>query len=89
MPWSDLETKDSTAQVKEAQERAAKIAKQYARCFETDDGKAVLEDLVSNFVMSNDLPFEATNINYQAAYKNGEAGLVKYILNQIKRASII
>lgn len=89
MPWSELNSKIPEKQIEEHREKAAKLAQKYARCFGSDDGRAVLDHMVNTFIMSNDTPFETANINYQAAYKNGEAGLVKFILNQIKRASEI
>ena len=29
------------------------------------------------------------NINYESAYHNGEAGVVKFLINQMKQAEII
>ena len=89
MPWSDLEHKAPVERLEEHRENAATLSKHYARTFETDDGQKVLEHLVNSFIMDSDVGFEATNIHYEAAYKDGEAGVVKFILNQIKRASIL
>ena len=89
MSWDDLDVKQPEEIVKESKAKAASLAKSYAFCFSTDSGKAVLDHLVNSFVMSNDTAFSSQNIDYEAAYHNGEAGVVKYILNQIKRAQVL
>lgn len=90
MSWSDIEdtgkAKESLAKQKE---KAANTAQNYAKCFSTDEGQRVLQDLVDNFIMSNDTSLQSQNVNYEAAYHNGEAGLVKYILKQLERAKVL
>jgi hypothetical protein len=91
MSWKDLDNSkvDTEKNAKEAQEAQATIAKNYHHTFSTEQGKFVLNHLVSTFVMDNSTALNAQNINYEAAYKNGEAGVVKQILNQLKRAALI
>jgi len=88
MSWEDLNIadKDPDKASKEHHEKVVGLAKNYAYVFTEEAGQKILADLVNTFVMENDTELNATNINYTAAYKNGEAGVVKYILNQIKRA---
>jgi len=91
MSWEELDKtqKQGSKQAKEAREAAATLAKNYAICFGTEQGKYVLQHLVNEFVMGSDTSFSSQNINYEAAYHNGESGAIKYILNQIKRAQIL
>lgn len=94
MTWDDIEQQQvNDAEAKLAKEKklekARALATAYHRLFSTEDGQKVLEDLMDKFVMSNDTPLGSHNINYEAAYHNGEAGSVKYILNQIKKAEIL
>ena len=91
MSWEDLGKvqEKGTKQAKEAKEAATTLAKNYAICFGTEQGKYVLQHLVNEFVMGSDTSFSSQNINYEAAYHNGESGAIKYILNQIKRAQIL
>ena len=86
MSWEEINDTNKKAGTKEKQAKAEALAKQYAACFSTDAGKAVLSHLVNCFIMESDTNLAAQNINYEAAYRNGEAGAIKYILNQIKRA---
>jgi predicted Zn-dependent peptidase len=86
MSWDKLESKNKDKSLAEQREKLAALAKSYARCFSTQEGKAVLDHLVNTYVMENNTGFSSPNINYESAYRNGEAGLVKQILNQIKRA---
>lgn len=91
MSWEDLQNKDASKDEasREAQAQAAALAKNYAVCFSTQQGKVVLDHLVNSFIMANDTNLLAPNINYEAAYKNGEAGVIKTILNQLKRAQTL
>lgn len=89
VPWSDLDGKKPDERIEEHREKATALAKNYARCFETEHGQKVLEDMVNSFIMDNGTSLSSPNVNYEAAYRNGEAGAVRYILNQIKRASIL
>lgn len=85
MSWDDLEAKTPSG-VKEAREKQAAIAKQYHACFTSDAGKAVLDHLVNIYIMGNETAFNSPNIEFEAGYHAGEAGIVKMILNQMKRA---
>jgi len=88
MSWDDLELNESKA--KEAQsairEMQAELAKAYNRCFGTDDGIRVMEDMTKRFLLENDTSLAAQNINYEAAYHNGESGVMRYIVHQIQQA---
>tara|TARA_R110000868_G_scaffold62726_5_gene189442 strand:+ start:1216 stop:1491 length:276 start_codon:yes stop_codon:yes gene_type:complete len=88
MSWDKLEIDQEKANKSKAEirERQVELAKAYHRCFSTDDGLKVLEDLSRKFIMDNDTPLNSTNINYEAAYHNGEAGVIKLIVHFIKRA---
>lgn len=86
MPWSDLETKDTGDALKEHKDRDIALAKAYHHCFSSGEGKKVLDHMITHFLMSNDTNILSPNVNYEAAYRNGEAGVVKYILHQIKKA---
>lgn len=87
MSWEELDKK--AADNKEQRAKAAALAKNYAATFATEPGKAVLEHLINAFIMDSDTNLNAANINYEAAYRNGEAGVIKYIINQIKRAQTL
>ncbi len=91
MSWNELniDKKDVDKVAQKNKEHAIKLAKNYAVCFSTEDGKAVLQDMVDSFVMNNDTSFHSSNVNYEAAYHNGEAGIVKYIISQIKKAQTL
>ena len=94
MSWNELDaatvnTDKADKQVKEKRAEASELAKAYNRCFESDDGKKVFAHLNQRFVYNNDTPLNAPNVNYESAYHNGEAGVVKFILNQINQARIL
>lgn len=88
MSWDDLEVNEDKA--REAQsairERQIELAKAYNRCFGTDDGIKVLEDMSKRFLLENDTSLAAQNINYEAAYHNGESGVMRYVVHQIQQA---
>ena len=69
--------------------KSAALAKAYNRCFGDDNGKKVIEDLHQRFIYNNDTSFDSSNPNYEAAYHNGEAGVIKFIINQINQAEIL
>lgn len=87
MSWEELS--NTKTKGGEGKEKAESLAKSYSICFSTECGKTVLTHLVNSFIMESDTNLAAVNINYEAAYRNGEAGVVKHILNQIKRAQNI
>ncbi len=65
------------------------LAKAYYRLFKTDDGVRVINHLANTFIFNNNTPLSSANIEYVSAYKNGESGLVKYILSQIAIAETL
>lgn len=91
MSWDSIDTdsKEAVSKLKEEQRmKALEIAKAYSVCFSTSEGKKVLEDLTSRFIYNNDTSFGSQNINYEAAYHNGESGVIKFVINQIQQAKI-
>ena len=92
MTWENIDhLSDSKAVKKQAELRkrnANDLAKAYHRVFTTDDGARILSDLTKRFVYDNDTSFGAENINYEAAYHNGEAGVIKFLINQMRQAEI-
>tara|TARA_R110000751_G_scaffold285373_1_gene389675 strand:+ start:199 stop:474 length:276 start_codon:yes stop_codon:yes gene_type:complete len=88
MSWQDLEVdRDNAQKTRDAiRERQTELAKAYNRCFGTDDGAKVLDDMTKRFLLENNTSLSAENINYEAAYHNGEAGIMRYIVHQIQQA---
>ena len=86
MSWDDInkakELKSDQGQI----ERARELAKSFSRTFESVEGKKVLEDLTQAFLMNNSTQLNAQNVNYEAAYHNGETGVIKYIIHKINQA---
>jgi hypothetical protein len=96
MDWKEIDATTSEENVKKAEhakakqrEEAANVAQAFNRLFKTDDGIKVMQHLSTVFIMNNDVTMNSPNINYEAAYKNGEAGVVKYIIKQIERAEVL
>ncbi len=93
MSWVDLDKPVNTEQAEkykaESQQKQSDMAKAYHRLFNTDDGKRVLADLTAKMLYNNDTDFTSVNVNYEAAYHNGEAGAVKHIINQIRKAEVL
>ena len=93
MSWSEInQSADPDVAKKQAgirKQNAADLAKCYHRVLTTDDGKRILSDLTRRFVYDNDTSFGSANINYEAAYHNGEAGVIKFLINQMKQAEIL
>ena len=93
MSWSEInQSADPDVAKKQAgirKQNAADLAKCYHRVFTTDDGKRILSDLTRRFVYDNDTSFGSANIDYEAAYHNGEAGVIKFLINQMKQAEIL
>jgi hypothetical protein len=92
MSWEQLDASRIDPEARERQankqrEDMEALTKAYYRCFSTEDGIKVMEDLSKKFIMGNDTPFDASNIEYQAAYHNGETGVVKFMIEQINRSS--
>jgi hypothetical protein len=88
MSWENLEIDQEKANKSKAQirEKQVELAKAYHRCFSTDDGFKVIEDLSRRFLIDNNTPLNSQNINYEAAYHNGEAGAIKFILHLVRQA---
>jgi len=82
MSWANLNKAKSPSNDK-AIAAKRELERTFRRCFTTEDGEKVLQHLSQVFIYNNDTPIESPNINYQAAYKNGEAGAIKYIINQM------
>ena len=91
MSWEGLEVDQEKAKKSKAEirERQVELGKSYNRCFGTEDGIKVLEDLKRRFLMDNDTPLNAQNVGYEAAYHNGESGVIKYVVHIIKRAEYL
>tara|TARA_A200000159_G_C7337275_1_gene345626 strand:+ start:3566 stop:3850 length:285 start_codon:yes stop_codon:yes gene_type:complete len=94
MSWEQIDeasSDDAASKKANAKQRQAivDLAKAYHRCLTTDDGKRVLEDLTKRFIYSNDTSFNSPNVNYESAYHNGEAGVIKFIINQIQNAETL
>lgn len=92
MSWEQLEAAridpdERTRRANKQREEMEALTKAYHRCFSTEDGIKVMEDLSKRFIMGNDTPFDASNIEYQAAYHNGETGVIKFVIDQITRAT--
>jgi hypothetical protein len=94
MSWDTINqaiTNAEDANVVNAEKRktAAELAQAYNECFSGDIGKRVLEDMTQRFIFNNYTPLGSANPNYEAAYHNGESGVVKFIINQIQQAKIL
>lgn len=88
MNWDDLDLNKPKASKakKESEAKFAELTKAYSRCFGTEEGQKVLQDISSRFIYNNDVSFDAKNINYEAAYRNGEGAVAKFIIHMITRA---
>jgi len=93
MSWSEInQSADPDVAKKQADVRKQNVvdlAKSYHRVFTTDDGQRILSDLTKRFVYENDTSFGSENIDYEAAYHNGEAGVIKFVINQMKHSEIL
>jgi O-methyltransferase involved in polyketide biosynthesis len=89
--WDELDISDESLlkSNKQSEEKQTALVRTYARAFSTDEGQKVIEDLTAKFIYNNNTPINATNINYEAAYHNGEAGVIKYIINIISQVGKI
>jgi len=93
MSWDTINTGDfDVANAQKANDaaksKAVELAQAYHRCFGTDDGKRVLADLTQRFIFQNATPFGSQNPNYEAAYHNGESGVVQFLINQVQKAEV-
>jgi hypothetical protein len=91
--WDNLDGLMDEEEAKKAnaekRREQAELAQAYHRVFEGPDGERVLQDLTTRFVWENNTSLGSQNIEYEAAYHNGEGGVVKYIANQISQAAIL
>lgn len=84
------ETKANAEHAKKQREAdAASLAQLFSRLFSTEDGVKVLTHLSDKCLVNNPTPISSPNINYEAAYKNGEGGVIRYIITQINNAKVI
>ena len=85
MSWKDLTSGKFKEKAEKINARATEerlvLEQAFKRCFSSEDGKVVLQHLSQRFIYGNDVPLETKNIDYVAAYKNGEAGSIKYIIH--------
>lgn len=88
MSWEDIEGQgpDAKKQKAKAQEKISEITRAYARTFNTEDGQKVLEDLTRRFLFDNSTSLSSQNVAYEAAYHNGEAGVIRMIIHYIQQA---
>ena len=88
MSWDTIEGENPKArkQQEAARERQVELCKAYARCFNTEDGQKVMEDLTRRFLLENSTALESNNVEYEAAYHNGEAGVIRMIIHYIQHA---
>ena len=88
MTWETIEgaSPDAKEQKAKAQEKINEITRAYARTFNTEDGQKVLEDLTRRFLFDNSTSLTSQNVAYEAAYHNGEAGVIRMIIHYIQQA---
>jgi hypothetical protein len=88
MTWETIEgaSPDAKRQQAEAQEKITEMTKAYHRCFGTEDGQKVLEDLTRRFLFDNSTALSSQNVVYEAAYHKGEAGVIRMIIHYIQQA---
>ena len=92
MSWTNIDDPELAKQAKKESEIPSKITEnlqKYHRVFTSEDGQSILSDLTKQFIYENDTQFGSTNINYERAYHDGESGVVKFVINQIKQAEIL
>ncbi len=88
MSWEDIEgaSPDAKKQKAKAQDKLNEMTRAYARSFNTEDGQKVLEDLTRRFLLDNSTSLSSQNVAYEAAYHNGEAGVIRMIIHYIQQA---
>ena len=92
MSWDSIDNtngKQAEEMQAKAREEQLALAKAFHDVFTSKSGQKVLEHLNGRFVYNNDTPFGSPNIEYEAAFHNGEAGAIKYINTMISRARIL
>jgi len=90
MSWEglDVDSEDYKREVALAREKQLGLSKAFKRLFSTKDGQKVLDNLSERFIYNNNTPLDAININYEAAYHNGETGVIQYCHAQIAAAEM-
>jgi len=88
MTWENIDgiSPETKKQKAKAQEQIIQLTKAYARCFNTEDGQKVLEDLTRRFLFNNATSLSSQNVAYESAYHNGEAGVIRMIIHYIQQA---
>jgi hypothetical protein len=88
MTWETIEgaSPEAKKQRAKAQEQITEIIRAYHRCFATEDGQKVLEDLTRRFLFDNSTSLSSQNVAYESAYHNGEAGVIRLIIHYIQQA---
>jgi hypothetical protein len=94
MSWTEIDKASvdpeaATKQNNKKRQQISELAKAYHRCLTSEDGARVLADLSKRFIYDNNTSFSSSNIGYEAAYHNGEAGVVKFLINQLQQAEIV
>ena len=77
---------DNLKKAEELRVRQQELNNKFYRLFNTDDGKVVFQHLFDSFVMKNDTPLDAQNVEYEAGYHAGEAGVIKYISQRMSNS---
>jgi len=89
----DLTSEESKEKARKAKDNQradkASLVQAYARLFKTDDGLRVLNDLSKRYLYDNAIDMNLENINYRAAFANGEAEVIKEIINKMQKAEVI
>ena len=88
MTWDTIDgaSPEAKEQKAKAQEKINEMTRAYARCFASEDGQKVLEDLTRRFLFDNSTSLSSQNVAYEAAYHNGEAGVIRMIIHYIQQA---
>jgi len=74
---------------KEKRAEQAALLQCYSRLFKTDDGQKVLNDLSKRYLYDNGILLDSNNIDYRAAFANGESEVVKQIIKKIQSAEVV
>lgn len=84
------ERQEESKKAKDNQKAAVvSLGQAYARLFKTEDGVKVLGDLSKRYLYDNAIDLDSNNINYKAAFGNGEAEVIKQIIRIMQSAKVI
>lgn len=90
MGWDNLQSNNQAQETQEQiKEHQRRLAQQFNRTFNTDDGQKVLEYLTKTYIFDNNTQLDAPNITYESGYHDGEAGVVKAIIHFITQAETL